>query len=173
MGCRSGTVALPALALIAALVGLPGCDGGGSAVIEPPGGLEGSIELRPLESARSAVGTEGALPLGVPVHITLTIANTGDERLVYRFTTGCQFNLFVAEADSDDAVWTSSTVCIQVLSSLELEPGEVREYEALWAQNGPGGHPVGAGRYRIDAWLLEQQADAPFATADFELTAAP
>jgi hypothetical protein len=49
--------------------------------------------------------------------------------------------------------WSAGRRFAQILTELELAPGEERSFRESWPARGPDGAPVASGRYRAEAWV--------------------
>ena len=95
---------------------------------------------------------------GETVEFVLRAENEGEERVTYQFGSSCQA-FFHVELDGR-LVYSSrlEIICAQVLTELDLSPGEQHDFPFRWNQVGVGGAPVSTGEYRIVAYLADDNS---------------
>lgn len=71
---------------------------------------------------------------GEPVGWTLTVSNRGNAAGRLDFSSGCQGNFLVRDAGGE--VWNDRwvTICVAMLTHVDLAPGESAEYRGQWRQ---------------------------------------
>jgi hypothetical protein len=93
---------------------------------------------------------------GEPITLELQVRNRSDEETVLQFSSGRQFDFIVVDAGSSRVrwQWSSDKSFIQILTELTFEPGETKNFSAVWNQVGADGQAVGAGNYEARGLLL-------------------
>jgi len=91
---------------------------------------------------------------GESVLICFTVANKGSDPAVMDFSSGQQVDFWVESAWRE--VWRASkhTMYLQALTSIELQPGEVEEFQEEWTQINDEGDPVSPCIYQIAGQLM-------------------
>ncbi|MEW6382136.1 MAG: BsuPI-related putative proteinase inhibitor [bacterium] len=87
---------------------------------------------------------------GECVLVSFTVINTGSEPVVLNFSSGRQVDFSVVDMSGIE-VWRSSrhALYIQALTSMELQPGEVEEFQEEWPQVNNSGEQVSPGIYQV------------------------
>ena len=145
------------LTTVAVLALLVGCDGA-SDLIDQPSGQPQSI-VSESDGVRLTLETDKPeYEPGEPVALTFEVKNTSDARRVFEFSTGCQHDFLVRQ--DDGLVWSVShnQSCVQVLTSIELGPGETWIRSDVWDQRSNKPEPVGPGSYDVTAELTQMGA---------------
>ena len=91
---------------------------------------------------------------GESILICFTITNQGSEPAVMDFSSGQQVDFWVESAGEE--VWRASkhTMYTQALTSIELQPGEVEEFQEEWPQVNDEGNPVSPCIYQVAGQLM-------------------
>jgi hypothetical protein len=91
---------------------------------------------------------------GESVLICFTVTNKGSEPAVMDFSSGQQVDFWVESSGGE--VWRASNhaMYIQALTSIELQPGEVEEFQEEWPQVNDAGEPVSPCIYQIAGQLM-------------------
>ena len=92
---------------------------------------------------------------GETVLICFTVANKGTDPAVMDFSSGQQVDFWVESAGGGE-VWRASkhAMYIQALTSIELQPGEVEEFQEEWTQVNDEGDRVSQCIYHIGGQLM-------------------
>lgn len=91
---------------------------------------------------------------GESVLICLIVANRGSNPAVMDFSSGQQVDFWIESSGGE--VWRASKhiMYIQALTSIELEPGEVEEFQEEWPQVNDEGRPVSPCIYEVSGQLM-------------------
>ncbi len=92
---------------------------------------------------------------GESILICFTVANKGSDPAVMNFSSGQQIDFWAESAWGE--VWRASkhAMYVQSLTSIELQPGEVEEFQEEWTQINDEGDPVSPCVYRITGQLMD------------------
>lgn len=110
---------------------------------------------------QGVISDKKSYPLGAPVKITYAIRNQGTEPITYNFSSAKQFDFWVMRGETEIYRFSKHQVYAQVLTTLTLQPNEVKRYEATWNQVDDQGNPVGPGTYCICAQLTPSANQPP------------
>jgi hypothetical protein len=138
----------------ATLVLLAACDGP-SDMIDQPGTKAPSV-VSESEGIRLTLQTDKSeYDPGEPVLLTFEVKNTTNVRQSFSFSEACQNDFRIREGDV--LVWNFNhdQMCAQVVTSLELEPGETWTRSEVWDQRTNKGEPAGSGAYDAKATLTQ------------------
>ena len=106
----------------------------------------------------SVIPSKASFAPGETVEFLLRAHNEGDETVTFRFGSSCQ-GFFHIERDGR-RVYQSRflTMCAQVMTALQLAPGERKDFPFRWNQVDSRGTPVSAGEYLIVAYLANDNS---------------
>ncbi len=106
----------------------------------------------------SVIPSKTSFARGETVEFLLRAHNEGDETVNLRFGSSCQA-FFHVEQDGQ-RVYQSRflTMCAQVMTALQLAPGERKDFPFRWNQVDSRGTPVSAGEYLIVAYLANDNS---------------
>ena len=144
----------PALGVAATLVLLAGCDSTGD-MIEQPSGDPQSVVSESEGIRLTLRADKPEYDLGEPVTLTFEVKNVSDVSRTFEFSSACQNDSLVHQAD--ELVWSVShdLACAQILTSIMLEPGETWASSDIWDQRSNKGEPVGPGTFDATARLTQ------------------
>ncbi|MGA1875729.1 MAG: beta-propeller domain-containing protein [bacterium] len=109
------------------------------------------------------------------ITITFKVSNTGEGGAEIHFSSGKQFDVYVKN-DEGELVWQLShhMSYTQAETSITLNPGEAKSFEAEWDQKDDDEFEVPQGTYRLEACLTATQSQYnKKATTDISLRALP
>ncbi len=110
---------------------------------------------------QGVISDKKSYPLGAPVNITYAIRNQGNEPIKYDFPSAKQFDFWIMRGETEIYRFSKHQVYAQVLTTLTLQPNEVKRYEATWNQIDDQGNPIGPGTYCICAQLTPSSNQPP------------
>lgn len=103
----------------------------------------------------SVIPAKTSFALGERVDFVLRAENEGEESVTYQFRSSCQA-FFHVEHDGRPVYHSRLEImCAQILTELELSPGEQKDFPFRWNQADHRGTPVLAGEYQIVAFLAD------------------
>ena len=140
------------------------CGGAGSERAAAPG-----LELR-LELEDGSGGGARRFGAGASIGLVLVARNANAAPLRLEFPTA-QTHDFAVTGDAGNELWRWSRGrrFAQVLTQIELAPGESRRFEAAWDQRDASGAPAPPGRYRVVASLACAPAPPPVGPLEIEI----
>jgi len=127
------------------------------------------IELR-LEILDSGGGEARSFAAGEPVGLVLEVRNAGSAPRRLEFPTARTHDFAVSEAHGGEVWrWSRGRLFAQVLSEIELAPGESRRFAVAWDQRTAAGAQAPPGRYRVVGSLACSPAPPPVGPLDLEI----
>jgi hypothetical protein len=139
------------------------CGGG------PEGAAAAGLELR-LEVADAAGVAAARFATGAAVSLALEVRNLGDAPRRLEFATARTHDFAVIDAGGREVWrWSRGRLFAQVLSEIELAPGEARRFAAAWDQRDAAGQPAPPGRYRVEGELACLPATLAARAVGFEI----
>jgi hypothetical protein len=144
VGVRGASLLVGAAALLALA---PRC---GAEPAEPPAaGLELRLEVQDATGRSAQRFADGA-----QVTLVLEVENRGSAPLALEFPSARTHDFAVLDAQGREVWrWSRGRLFAQVLATVELAPGEVRRFAAIWDQRDAAGARAAPGRYRVVASL--------------------
>jgi hypothetical protein len=97
------------------------------------------------------------LPAGGTLNGFLTVTNLSTRTVSYNFSTACQFGLIIKSGNT--AVRNFPELCAEVLTFLNLKPGETHVYEFSLQLEDNENNSLPKGSYTIEAFLLENDSE--------------
>jgi hypothetical protein len=119
----------------------------------PERALAAGLELR-LEIQDAAGQGARRFAAGESIGLVLVVTNTSGAPQRLEFPTARTHDFAVADAGGREVWrWSLGRRFAQVLTQIELAPGESRRFAAVWDLGGAGAKPAAPGRYRVVASL--------------------
>ena len=107
--------------------------------------------------------------IGQSVEFTFAIKNDTDKPITYTFPSASQFDLWITLAGQEIYTLSKHQVSAQVITTLTLEPDEVKNYTYTWDQKDNSGKDVGPGTYTVCAQLTPNENEPPAVGAKFTI----
>jgi hypothetical protein len=127
------------------------------------------LELR-LEILDSAGGAAQRFATGAPVGFVLEVRNAARAPQRLEFPTARTHDFAVTDAHGREVWrWSRGRLFAQVLSEIELAPGESRRFAAAWDQRDAAGALALPGRYGVVASLACSPAPPPVGALYLEI----
>ena len=101
--------------------------------------------------------------LGETVDLTYGIKNRGDKPITFNFTSTKKFDIWIKRGSTEIFRLSRGRVYATVMTTLTLQPGETKTFNAEWDQKNTAGKQVGPGTYDVFARLTASR-NAPPAT---------
>ncbi len=121
----------------------------GESVPAAGSGFEARLRLE-REDGRQA----DTLAAGETLVLVLTLRNPADSPLRLPLSTAQTHDFSITTDDGRELWrWSAGRRFAQVLTELELAPGEERSFRGAWSQRSADGSPAPPGRYRAGAWI--------------------
>jgi hypothetical protein len=147
--------------------------GAGLVALAAPCGAEragaAGLELR-LEVQDAAGSAARSFAPGAPVGLVLEVRNAGDAPRRLEFASGRTHDFAVSDAQGRELWrWSRGRFFVQMLSEIELAPGESRRFAEAWDQRDAEGAAVPAGRYQVVASLACSPSPPPAGPVPFAI----
>ena len=104
---------------------------------------------------------QSVYPLGEPVDLVYAVRNPCDQPVIYTFSSAKQFDFWVKRGGVEIFRYSRGMMYAQVITSLALQPGETKNFEARWNQKDNKGNDVGPGVYEVYAQLTPMKNAPP------------
>ncbi|HET6348376.1 MAG TPA: BsuPI-related putative proteinase inhibitor [Candidatus Krumholzibacteria bacterium] len=147
--------------MLAAIVAMAGCAGHVSRGKEPPMPLPPGISPAPGGLKFSVKITPARFKLGEHVALEATMFNDSDKKFERRFPTSCVWDYQVA---GDLRILGPHRMCLQTVTDLALEPGELRVISRDWRGNAryfEVDESLAPGTYQVTAGLIQDGQVVP------------
>lgn len=132
----------------------------------------GSLELRLEVRDRSGRAAQ-RFAAGEPVDLVLEIRNAGEQALALEFATARTHDFRVLDSEGREVwSWSHGRLFAQMLTQLELAPGERRRFAASWDQRDASGTLARPGRYGVVATLASSPSPPPVGPVELEVEGA-
>ncbi|MCE5324101.1 hypothetical protein LLG46_12415 [bacterium] len=105
--------------------------------------------------------------VSAPVEFTFVVRNTTDKPITYTFPSSKQFDLWITLSDREIYTLSKHRVYLQMLTSLTLQPDEVKTFTATWDQKDDKGKAVGPGTYAVSVQLTPNGDKPPAVSVKF------
>jgi hypothetical protein len=94
---------------------------------------------------------------GETVQMTLRVVNVEDEKKIITTPTSCQYDFVVLKGGNEVFRLSRHQVCLEVISQLILNPGDVKEFSYDWDQLDDSGIPIPNGEYKVKGEITSSE----------------
>lgn len=113
--------------------------------------------------------TDRSYEIGQSVEFMFAIKNATDKPVTYTFPSAGQFDLWITLAGQEIFTLSKHQVSAQVITTLNLQPDEVKHYTYTWDQKDNSGKDVGPGTYTVFAQLTPSENKPPAVVNKFTI----